>query len=80
MKIRVLTFGIARDITGAGTLDVQLPEGATIDTAHQYFREKYPALNRLSSLLIALNAEYASSETVLRENDEIALIPPVSGG
>lgn len=80
MTIRVLTFGIARDITGTGTLEVQLPEGATIDTAQQYFREKYPALNRLSSLIIALNAEYAPGETVLRENDEIALIPPVSGG
>ena len=80
MKIRVLAFGIARDITGTGTMEVELPEGATIDTVQQFFREKYPSLNRLSSLIIALNAEYASGETVLRENDEIALIPPVSGG
>lgn len=80
MKIRVLTFGIARDITGAGILELELPEGSTIGSAQNYFLERYPALSRLSSLVIAHNAEYAPVATVLRENDEIALIPPVSGG
>lgn len=80
MKIRVITFGIARDILGTGNLEITLPEGATVDTIQHYFRAQYPALSRLSSLMIALNAEYADGATVVRENDEVALIPPVSGG
>ena len=80
MRIRVLTFGITRDITGAGTIDLDLPEGATAADVDRHFRDHYPALGRLSSLLMAVNTEYAAPDTLLRENDEVALIPPVSGG
>lgn len=80
MKIRVLTFGIARDITGAGLLELELPDGSDTDTLHTHLLQQFPAFKRLNSLLIAVNAGYAEPGTLLRENDEIALIPPVSGG
>lgn len=80
MKIRVLAFGIARDITNADTLLVELPAGSDAAALKMHLQEQYPAFKRLNSLRIAVNAEYAAPETLLRENDEIALIPPVSGG
>lgn len=80
MKIRVLTFGIARDITNADTIQVELPAGSNAATLQTRLQEQYPAFKRLNSLRIAVNAEYADPDTLLRENDEIALIPPVSGG
>lgn len=80
MKIKVLTFGIARDITNTDTLVVELPAGASAGELQHHLQEQFPAFKRLNSLRIAVNAEYATAETLLRENDEIALIPPVSGG
>ena len=80
MKIQVLTFGIARDIAGAGKVELDVPDGSTAAEVEQQLREKFPALNRLGALHIAVNSEYAGGETVVYARDEIALIPPVSGG
>lgn len=80
MTIQILTFGIARDITGASALKIDLSEGATVADLQAVLWEQFPAFARLSSLMIAVNAAYSSEQTVLRESDEVALIPPVSGG
>ena len=48
--------------------------------ARQVLKEKYPAFDKLASLQLAVNAEYVEDDYVLRENDEVVLIPPVSGG
>ena len=80
MKIEVLTFGIARDITGADTLQLQLPSGATVAELRAELAKQFPAFEKLRSLMVAVNAAYASDETILTERDELALIPPVSGG
>jgi len=80
MKIRVLTFGIARDITNTDNLLVELPAGSDAGALQARLQEQFPALKRLTSLRIAVNAEYVAPDTILRDNDEIALIPPVSGG
>lgn len=80
MKVRILSFGIARDITGAGAFDLDLPEGADLGILQEYLLRQYPAFKRLSSLMFAVNARYATGDTKLRDEDEVALIPPVSGG
>lgn len=80
MKIRILTFGIAQDITGAAQVELVVPETHSVADLRQALYKQYPALQRLSSLLIAVNAQYSADETLLQENDEVALIPPVSGG
>ena len=80
MKIRVLAFGIARDITNADTIILELPAGSKAGALQAHLQELFPAFKRLNTLRIAVNAEYADPDTLLRENDEIALIPPVSGG
>ncbi len=80
MTINIITFGIARDIIGGSTLSIALPERSTVADLKQYLLEQYPKFINLSSLMIAVNAEYGIDTTVLTEKDEIALIPPVAGG
>ena len=80
MILHILTFGIARDIVGASTLKLEAPEALTVAQLKQQLLSEYPQFGALSSLLIAVNAEYGSEDTALNERDEIALIPPVSGG
>ena len=45
-----------------------------------YYKKKYPQLSEINSYAIAINESYAVNETILKENDLIAIIPPVSGG
>ena len=80
MTLKILTFGIARDIIGSSTFNIEITEGGTAEDLKREILVKYPRFLSLSSLMIAVNAEYGNSETVLQEGDEIALIPPVSGG
>ncbi|MBX0291661.1 molybdopterin converting factor subunit 1 [Hymenobacter sp. HSC-4F20] len=80
MNLKIALFGIAREIVGQPSLEVSAPEGQSVQTLLAGLREQYPALSRLSSLAVAVNNEYAEDDTTLSERDEIALIPPVSGG
>ena len=80
MKCRIKTFGISREIIGSKQLEMDVPEGYPVADFKNDLFKKYPALAELRSLYIAVNNEYAEDQSVLREGDEIALIPPVSGG
>jgi molybdopterin converting factor subunit 1 len=80
MKCRIKAFGISREIIGSKILEMELPEGYPVSDFKKDLFLKYPALLDLRSLYVAVNNEYASEESVLQEGDEIALIPPVSGG
>jgi molybdopterin synthase sulfur carrier subunit len=80
MKINVLAFGIAKEIFGGLVVDVELPEKSTTRSLRRTLEERYPRLRQLASYMIAVNNEYASEDGLLTERDEIAIIPPVSGG
>ena len=80
MTIKILAFGIARDIVGGSTFEVQITEGATVFELQEHLLNQYPQFNDLASMLIAVNLEYGVYDTILKETDEVALIPPVSGG
>lgn len=80
MTIRLLTFGIARDICGGSEVALDLPEGATVGQLRETLLQRFPRLLDLRALAIAVNSEYARDEQVLHPDDEVALIPPVSGG
>lgn len=76
--MRILLFGIAKDIAGAPVITV---DGITSVVALKtWLYTKYPSLEQLRSLMIAVNKVYANDEDVLQPEDEIAVIPPVSGG
>lgn len=79
MKCKIKTFGIARDILGSKELTVEVNGNKVIDLRND-LAKKYPKLESLNSLFIAINQSYAEDEMEFSESDEIALIPPVSGG
>ena len=81
MKVRVRCFAAVREIVGVSELTIDLPEGsALIDLIHQ-LHGQFPRLQALTgSLLFSVNREYASTDKSLAAGDEIAFIPPVSGG
>ena len=80
MKVNVLAFGIAKDIFGGSTVNVDLHEDKTIRILKDSLEERYPRLKQLASYMVAVNNEYAEDENIINEKDEIAIIPPVSGG
>jgi MoaE-MoaD fusion protein len=81
VKVRVLFFGAARDVVDQNPLEISLPAPATVSTAFQSLVAKFSELERFGrSLLFAVNQEYATPDTMLKENDELAVFPPVSGG
>jgi molybdopterin converting factor subunit 1 len=80
MKLKILCFGITRDIIGQFNYEIELADGASVADLKTNLQERFPKFNQLNSLRIALNTEYAEDTTVLKSNDEIVLIPPVSGG
>ena len=76
MHVRVRLFAALRERAGSGSVDVDLPEGAVLG-------DVWPALglgDEPSGLLYAVNREYAAPEATLSAGDEVAVIPPVSGG
>ncbi|CCH52181.1 hypothetical protein BN8_01155 [Fibrisoma limi BUZ 3] len=79
-SISVLLFGITRDITGQSAVSVPLSDGNRVGDLLQRLQQQYPRLSDIRSLLVAVNGEYADSDTVINSKDEVALIPPVSGG
>src|SRR5215216_6313812 len=81
VSIRVLFFGAARDVVDSNPLDLSLDAPATVASAFQNLVSRFSQLERFGrSLLFAVNQEYATPDTVLKENDELAVFPPVSGG
>lgn len=81
MTIHVLLFASLRDRAGTNAVDLTLDEGANVQHAVTALLERFPALgNHTHRIMYAVNQQYSGLETVLRPGDELALIPPVSGG
>ena len=78
--VSVLLFGITRDLTGRSSVSVSLSDGASVGDLLGQLHQAYPELTGIRSLLVAVNGEYAEADQLLAHHDEIALIPPVSGG
>jgi len=78
--MRVLLFGITKEIVGKQEIFIQDASIVEVKDLLAQLKQEYPALNKLKSLMIAVNDEYAQSNQKLSERDEVALIPPVSGG
>lgn len=80
MEIDIIAYGIAKDILGGGTMHLEVDDNATVNQLLIKLRQQYPELNKLKSLAVALNEDYANGDEAIKPNDEIVLIPPVSGG
>ena len=79
MDIRIKLFAAARELVGQGALAQDVPDGATVEMLSEKLFEVWPGLRDMR-LNLAVNAVYATPETVLHDGDEVALIPPVGGG
>jgi molybdopterin converting factor subunit 1 len=81
MKVRVKLFALLRDRAGAGELSLELPAEASVSTAVARIAQERPAIrDLLSRTALAVNREYVKPDAILNDGDELALIPPVSGG
>lgn len=80
MKIRTLFFGISKDIASESSSVLELNENATIHHLTRALMDKYPGFSSINEFSIALNEEYVENDALLKENDVVAIIPPVSGG
>jgi molybdopterin synthase catalytic subunit len=81
MRVRVLFFGLLTDVVSRREEEVDLKEGARISDLLGHYTAAFPNLRPLlSSVAVSVNREYAPVSTVLQDRDEVALLPPVSGG
>jgi molybdopterin converting factor subunit 1 len=78
--MKILAFGIVKDIFSNSTFDVDKKNASSVDELKVFLEEKFPKLKELASYMVAVNNEYASANVAINEGDEIAIIPPVSGG
>ncbi len=81
MQIRVLFFGVLKDLAGKPADSLTLPEDATLGDVLSHYEQVIPRLKETAaSLAMSVNQEYAGRGTRLKQGDEVALLPPVSGG
>ncbi|MBM3762737.1 MAG: molybdenum cofactor biosynthesis protein MoaD [Acidobacteria bacterium] len=81
MQIRVLFFGLLKDIAEPSEDTVDLPDGATIESLFAHYVSRFPKLEGLAdSIALARNQQFAQPGELLADGDEIAFLPPVSGG
>lgn len=81
MTIRIRLFAMQRELAGTRELAVELAAGATVEAAWTALVARHPALAPgRSAVRFAVNGEYAGPESILADGDEVAMIPPVSGG
>src|SRR5712691_2861061 len=81
VRITALLFGQAREWVGASSLELELEAPATIESAFAILKSRHPRLGDMErSLLFAVNEEYAAPSHPLSDGDQLAVLPPVSGG
>lgn len=81
MRIQVRLFAVAKELSGQDAVVVELPEGSTLKQLRGQLVRQVPALAAvLPRVLFAVGTEYVQDDTVLSAGDEVACIPPVSGG
>jgi MoaE-MoaD fusion protein len=81
MRVRVLFFGMLKDIVGKGSDAIDLHAGATIRDVIDRYSDQSPEMRSfIPSIAVALNQQFAQADAKLKSGDEVALMPPVSGG
>ncbi len=80
MKLKLLCFGITKEIMGGFMQEISINEGETVTNLKENLQKQFPQLRELASLNIAINEDYPAADYVLQATDEVVLIPPVSGG
>jgi molybdopterin synthase catalytic subunit/molybdopterin converting factor small subunit len=81
MRVRVLFFGMLKELVGRPSEDAEFPPGADLRAVFDFYAARYGRLRELApSIVVARNHEFASLSATITEGDEVAFLPPVSGG
>lgn len=81
MRVNVLFFGQLKDIVGQAQESVELPENTSLGAVFDHYADRHPRMRELaSSIVLAINHQFSAPTATVREDDEIAFLPPVSGG
>ena len=81
MKITVKFFASHREFAGTGEIELELEEQSTISSLLEKLFEQYPGMKKLEEeTIVSLNKNYAEPKDILKDGDEVAVFPPVSGG
>jgi molybdopterin converting factor subunit 1 len=81
VRIRVLFFGVLRDVTGFAEDSIEVPEGGRAASVFEHYSSKFPRLGEMSkSIVLAVNQKFCAPSATLADGDELAMLPPVSGG
>ncbi len=81
MKIKILYFASAREVTGKSSEEMEVSESCTVADVKVFLNERFDGLNfDKNRIKVAVNKKYSDDTTIIKENDEIALIPPIAGG
>jgi MoaE-MoaD fusion protein len=81
MRVRVLFFGMLKELVGRPSEDADFPPGSDLRAVFDRYADHYPRLRELaSSIVVARNQEFAQLSATITEGDEVAFLPPVSGG
>lgn len=80
MKLKILAFGITKDILGGAEKEIELTDEITVKDLKTKLESEFAELKRLKSYFIAVDDEYAEDDQVIIITNEVAIIPPVSGG
>jgi len=81
MLVKILLFARLREIAGRSELERELPDGATAEAAWVALAREFPAVGDYrTTASCAVNHDYAKFTTALHDGDEVAFLPPVSGG
>ena len=80
MKVTILFFGIVRDIVERNQIEMTFPDMISVKALKNSLLADYPDLKKHDNYAVAVNENYADDSVMLKSNDIVAIIPPVSGG
>jgi molybdopterin converting factor subunit 1 len=80
MNLNIKAFGIARDFLGESETAFSLNDGNSLADLKRALANRYPEFDKIKAFTIAVNQEYQDDDFIIKEGDELAIIPPVSGG
>ena len=81
MQVLLKCFAWAREVTGQEEVAIDIPDGGTVADVRARLEERFPVFaGRMESIAVSVNQEFAGDSARIRPGDEVALIPPISGG